>query len=101
MSTPAEELDRIEDNAAEWLAEREEGLSSARLREFDRWCRADPRHAAAVARLEQACALLGEMPQVRGELLPVVEFPALRAPEISPSPPPRVAWPKIFAGLPS
>jgi transmembrane sensor len=81
MSTEREDADTIEDVAANWLAEREDGLSSARAREFEAWCRADPQHAAAVARLEQACALLQKMPQVRAELQPVVEFPVTgRAP---------------------
>ena len=43
--------DPIEEAAADWLALRAEGFSSAQKREFARWCRADPRHAAAVARL--------------------------------------------------
>lgn len=82
MSRPDDTEDRIEDLAADWLARREEGLSAAELREFDRWCRLDPRHAAAVARLEAACALLEKMPLVREELLPVVEFPVeSRAPQ--------------------
>lgn len=76
MSTEREDADMIEQVAADWLAEREDGLALARAREFERWCRRDPRHAAAVARLEQACALLRRMPQVREELQPVVEFPA-------------------------
>ncbi len=85
MSTEREDADTIEDVAANWLAEREEGLSSARAREFEEWCRQDPRHAAAVARLEQACALLRKMPQVRAELQPVVEFPVTgRAPARAP-----------------
>jgi transmembrane sensor len=76
MSIEPEDTDMIEEVAADWLAEREEGLSPARVREFERWCRQDSRHAAAVAHLEQACALLQQMPQVRAELQPVVEFPA-------------------------
>ena len=79
--------DPIEEVAANWLTARAEGFSSAQKRDFDRWCRADPRHGAAVARLEAACALLEKMPLVRAELLPVVEFPApLRAPR-APAPP--------------
>ena len=100
MNPPPDELDRIEQTAAEWLTERAEGLSSARAREFDRWRRADPRHAAAVARLEQACALLGEMPLVRAELQPVVKFPA-GTPTSLPSPalPARTAWLRRAVGL--
>lgn len=75
MNTEREDAEMIEEVAAGWLAEREDGLSPARAREFERWCRQDSRHAASVAHLEQACALLRKMPQVRKELQPVVEFP--------------------------
>jgi transmembrane sensor len=75
MSESREHDDPIEEVAADWLTLRAEGFSSAQKREFERWCRADPRHAAAVARLEAACALLEKMPLVRAELQPVVEFP--------------------------
>ncbi len=68
--------DPIEEVAADWLTLRAEGFSSAQKRDFERWCRADPRHAATVARLEAACALLEKMPQVRAELQPVIAFPA-------------------------
>jgi transmembrane sensor len=68
--------DSIEEVAADWLTLRAEGFSSAQKRDFERWCRADPRHASAVARLEAACALLEKMPQVRAELQPVIAFPA-------------------------
>ncbi len=71
----------IEDAAIAWLGERDDGFSPAREREFARWLRADPRHAAAVARLEQTLGLLGEMPAFRAELntafdrtAPVVPF---------------------------
>lgn len=97
MSTPVDENERIEDVAALWLAEREEGFSTPRAREFDRWCRADARHAAAIARLEQACALLEEMPQVRAELQPVVEFPSSSA--RLPRPVARGPWLRIALGI--
>ncbi len=81
MSAPDDAEEKIEEAAAEWLAQREEGFSSAQAREFERWCRLDPRHAAAAMRLEAACALLEKMPRVRAELLPVVvEFPSARRP---------------------
>lgn len=67
--------DPIEEAAADWLTLRAEGFSSAQDRAFTRWCRTDPRHAAAVARLEAACAILENMPLVRAELQPVFEFP--------------------------
>ncbi len=75
MNDPLDHEDPIEEVAADWLTQRGEGFSSKQKRDFDRWCRADPRHAAAVARLEAACALLEKMPLVRAELQPVVEFP--------------------------
>lgn len=76
MSESLEHEDPIEEVASDWLTQRAEGFSSTQKRDFERWCRADPRHATAVARLEAACALLEKMPFVRAELQPVVEFPA-------------------------
>ncbi len=75
-SGPADADDPIEEVAADWLVLRAEGLGAAQKRDFERWCRADPRHAAAVARLEAAGALLEKMPRVRAELQPVIAFPA-------------------------
>jgi transmembrane sensor len=75
MNDSLDHEDPIEEAAADWLALRAEGFSSAQKREFARWCRADPRHAAAVARLEATCALLEKMPLVRAELQPVIAFP--------------------------
>ena len=91
----------IEDAAIAWLTERDDGFSPAREREFARWLRADPRHAAAVARLEQALGLLGELPEFRTEInsafdraAPVVPFPPAKA-----EPPSRTTrrWPRVFA----
>ena len=45
---------RIEHEAADWIARRAGGLTTAEAAEFDRWWRADERRAAAVARLEAA-----------------------------------------------
>jgi|JI10StandDraft_1071094.scaffolds.fasta_scaffold05281_4 transmembrane sensor len=78
----------LEDAAIAWLTERDDGFSPARAREFAQWLRADPRHAATVARLEQTLGLLNELPQFRTELntefdraAPVVPFsPAAAAP---------------------
>jgi transmembrane sensor len=75
MNDSLDHEDPIEEAAAVWLALRAEGFSSAQKREFARWCRADPRHAATVARLEATCALLEKMPLVRAELQPVIAFP--------------------------
>jgi len=75
MNDSLDHEDPIEEAAADWLALSAEGFSSAQKREFERWCRADTRHAAAVARLEATCALLKKMPLVRAELQPVIAFP--------------------------
>ena len=76
----------IEDAAILWLTERDDGFSPAREREFAQWLRADPRHAATVARLEQTLGLLGELPEFRSEIntafdraAPVVAFPPASA----------------------
>ena len=76
----------IEDAAIAWLTERDDGFSPAREREFAQWLRAAPRHAAAIARLEQTLGLLGEIPAFRSELntvfdraAPVVAFPPASA----------------------
>lgn len=57
----------IEATAAAWLAQRDDGLSAAQLAEFARWHEADPRHAAALARLEKTWALLGQLREYRPE----------------------------------
>lgn len=57
--------DAIESRAAAWLAERDDGLTAARQREFDAWCAADPRHAAAIARLDAAWAALLQLRDYR------------------------------------
>lgn len=89
-----DELDLIEQTAADWLAEQGDGMSRRRRREFAAWQASDPRHAAAVARLEAACALLEELPQVRSQLLPVFSFPGVDR-EGSPRPAAR-RWPWMW-----
>ncbi len=96
MNDPLDHEDLIEEVASNWLTQRGEGFSSAQKRDFDRWCRADPRHAAAVARLEAACALLEKMPLVRAELQPVVEFPV--KPRV-PAPAKKVPVLRLVVGL--
>ncbi len=64
----------VDEIAAAWLAQREDGFTAEQAAEFARWCASNPGHAAAVARLEQACALLEKMPLVRDELQPVIPF---------------------------
>lgn len=59
---------RLEEAATEWLLEREEGFSADRAEAFAQWCASDPRHRAAVARVERTLALLDELPAVRSAL---------------------------------
>ena len=101
----------IEDAAITWLTERDDGFSPAREREFAQWLRADPRHAATVARLEQTLGLLGELPEFRTELntafnraAPVVAFPPATAEPPALAPAPRrwsraLAWAGLAAAL--
>jgi transmembrane sensor len=61
-------IEALEEQAAGWLCEKEEGFAPGRAREFALWCEADPRHAAAVERVGRTLALLAEMPAVRAPL---------------------------------
>jgi transmembrane sensor len=58
----------LEELAAGWIVEREEGFAPERAQEFTAWCDRDPRHADAVARVQNTLALLNEMPAVRASL---------------------------------
>jgi transmembrane sensor len=80
----------FEDAAITWLIERDEGLSPARQRELVRWLAADPRHSAALARLEHTSRLLGEIPSFRAELnlafdrtALIVPFPSAPSPVLT------------------
>jgi transmembrane sensor len=57
----------ISDAAAAWLARRDDGLTPGEEEEFARWRRGDPRHQAAVDRLEAAWRALGELEKFRPE----------------------------------
>jgi len=57
----------IEAMAAAWLAQRDDGLTVEEQVDFDRWQKADPRHAAAVARLEQTWTALQQLREFRPE----------------------------------
>ncbi|PAW67822.1 MAG: hypothetical protein B9S34_04395 [Opitutia bacterium Tous-C1TDCM] len=83
MNPTEDESDRIADAAALWLAEADEGLAPDRRREFEAWQRQDPRHAAALRRLQWGQTLLRQLPAVRDTLPP----PPAAAPS---APPPRV-----------
>jgi len=93
----------LEDAAIAWLTERDDGFSPAREREFAQWLRADPRHAATVARLEQTLGLLGELPAFRTQLnnafdraAPIVPFPPITPPVVVR---PTRRRPRVFAGI--
>ncbi len=74
-----EDDDPIEETAVAWLIERDEGLSPARQQEFERWRHAHPRHAAAVARLEETWGLLETLP---AHSRPAQAAPAARSPAV-------------------
>ncbi|MBL9210518.1 MAG: FecR domain-containing protein [Opitutaceae bacterium] len=65
MSTHPRPLD---EQAAAWLCERDEGFAPGRAEAFAAWCAADPGHAAAVRQIERAMAVLETMPTVRRPL---------------------------------
>lgn len=52
---------RIEQEAADWLARRNGGLSATETAELHSWLAADPRHAPALAALERTWAEFGAM----------------------------------------
>ncbi len=58
----------LDEQAAAWLCERDEGFAPGRAEAFAAWCAADPRHAAAVRQIERAMAVLETMPTVRRPL---------------------------------
>lgn len=51
--------------AAAWLAQRDDGLTAVEQADFDRWQQADPRHAAATARLEKTWTTLQHLREFR------------------------------------
>ena len=50
----------IEEAAAGWIVERDQGLSRERQGEFERWLQADARHARAFSALAETWQLIGE-----------------------------------------
>ena len=55
----------LDEVAAEWLCERDEGFAPGRAEAFAAWCNADPRHAAAVRQIEATLAVLETMPKIK------------------------------------
>lgn len=66
-ATRPSEDNLLDAEAAEWLAQREMGLTPEHETEFLRWRLADPRHADALARLEETSALLEQLPALRDD----------------------------------
>lgn len=58
----------LDERAAEWLFERDEGFAPGRAQAFIQWRDQDPRHAEALLRVERTLALLEELPEVRAPL---------------------------------
>jgi transmembrane sensor len=54
------ELITIEEKAADWLVERDRGLSREREREFAQWLAVDPRHAIIFNALTETWSFIGE-----------------------------------------
>lgn len=98
MSTEKEDLDQIEDVAALWMAESEEGLTPARQREFERWKQTDPRHAAAVKKFRWGRTVLKKMPHIKAELQPVIDFPTERQRHSEVPRQPQTRWKRILGG---
>lgn len=53
-------LSDIEEAAAAWLVERDQGFAPGRELEFEQWLRADARHGAVLAALAETWTMLGE-----------------------------------------
>jgi transmembrane sensor len=65
---PFESEAALEEQAAGWIVEREEGFGPGRAEAFAQWCESDPRRAEAAARVGGMLALLNELPSVRARL---------------------------------
>jgi transmembrane sensor len=57
--------DTVGDVAALWVVRLDEGNSAQDVAEFERWCRADPRHSAAYARIKATRGALGQLAQIK------------------------------------
>ena len=76
MNNNPQETERIEAEASEWWVEKDGGMSAVRARAFQSWCKRDPRHEAAFAKLEETRVVMEEMHLIRCELQPVIAFPS-------------------------
>ena len=66
-SSRPSDREAIAATAAAWLAQRDGGLQPAEEAEFARWRASDPRHEAAVARLEETWSVLQQLRNFRPE----------------------------------
>jgi transmembrane sensor len=57
--------DGIKTAAAAWIVQRDEGFTEAQAAEFEQWKESDPKHAAAVAKVEKTWGLFEKMPLLR------------------------------------
>ena len=85
MSSPLPaSTDTIDAAAAQWIARRDRGLSAAEQDDYMAWLRADPRHAAAIARhaavLERMMGLGAWQPELSAEPNPDLFAPPARRP---------------------
>ncbi len=87
----------IEARAAAWIAQRDDGLSSAEAAEFARWRAEDPRHEAAVARLEATWSALAGLRDFRPEASRHPDRDLLGSARES-RPASRWRWPAALAG---
>ncbi|MFO1452012.1 MAG: FecR domain-containing protein [Opitutaceae bacterium] len=63
--TASRSLSELEDEAADWIVRREDGLSRREQAELEAWLTKDPRHAAAFAAVEVACTAVNA-PRIQG-----------------------------------
>lgn len=85
MSSPLPaSTDTIDAAAAQWIARRDRGLSATEQDDYMAWLRADPRHAAAIARLaavlERMMGLGAWQPELSAEPNPDLFAPPARRP---------------------
>lgn len=90
-------VESIDARAAAWIAQRDDGLSSAETADFARWRAEDPRHEAAVARLESTWSALASLRDFRPEASRHPDRDLLQVPR-PPRRDPRWLWPAAVAG---
>jgi transmembrane sensor len=91
-------VESIEARAAAWIAQRDDGLSPAEAEEFARWRAADPRHEAAIVRLEATWSALAGLRDFRPEASRHPDRDLLQTAAAS-RPQSRWVWPVAVAGV--